>query len=159
IPQRMASPHARRGSRIAGNQGEEELTAEAERTKRKPNSILSVLGILCASVIQTAFKGKRPVRLSRQAKPAPARHLPDARSARPERWLFHCMRCLVVEGDHANREGRTALGRRGPLPALARWGHLSRGTGTWFTLGVGSKGVARNERGFPFAEAAVYAGR
>src|SRR5262249_45100998 len=35
-------------------------------------------------------RNNRPVRLSRQAKPAPARHLPDPRSARPERWRFHC---------------------------------------------------------------------
>src|SRR5262249_38157287 len=32
---------------------------------------------------------KRPVRTRRQAKPAPARHPPRARSARPERCPFH----------------------------------------------------------------------
>src|SRR5438105_1141171 len=35
------------------------------------------------------IESKWPVRPCRQANPSPARHRPDARSARPGRWRFH----------------------------------------------------------------------
>ena len=42
---------------------------------------------------------KRPVRPSEQAKHAPARHRPDGRSARPDRWLFHYTADRLQEKD------------------------------------------------------------
>src|SRR5262245_11904166 len=47
----------------------------------------------------TVGSTKRPVRSRRQAKPAPARHLPDAWSARPERWRFCIYRRPTLEGE------------------------------------------------------------